>query len=133
MVFSIFQTRIVAYLIAIYISDAHSVVSDSLSIRYPLRLRGGSISDSTRSLPNPRLYQPQSLSDIPKISTDIIFVPEKGQKPEDIKGCKVIGSWSNWELQESLTLNVASRVWETKMLLSPGEYTVCNEHSTYCN
>ncbi len=119
-------TRHAAFLLAIYFSNVHSFSSNSLTIRSPLRLRGGSLADSARreSLPNPRLYHPHSQSDLPKVLTDIIYVSEEGQQPEDIKECKVIGSWSNWESQETLRFNAASSVWETEKLLSPGEYKV---------
>jgi hypothetical protein len=113
-----------SFLLAIYFSYVHSFSLQNN--RSPLRLRGGSLADSARreSLPNPRLYQPQCQSDAPKVLTDIVYVSEKGQSPEDVKECKVIGSWSNWELQESLQFNAASGVWKIEKLLSPGEYHV---------
>ncbi len=125
MVLSVSHSRSVAFLIAIYLCCVHSFSLDPRNIRCSLRLRGGSVAAYRESLPNPRLYHPQSQSDIPKILTTVTYVSEKGQRPEDIKECKVIGSWSNWELQETLRLNVALGVWETEKLLSPGEYKVC--------
>ncbi len=122
-------TRHAAFLLAFFFSNVNSFSSDSLNIRSSLRLRGGSSADSARreSLPNPRLFHPHSQSDTPKVLTDIIYVSEKGQRPEDLKGCKVIGSWSNWELQESLSFDAATGVWKTEKFLSPGEYKVCQK------
>ena len=116
-----------AFLLTIYVSYVHSFSSDSWNTRSPLRLRGGSLADSDRreSLPNPRLYQPHSTSDAPKVLTVITYASEKDQRLEDVKECRVIGSWSNWKMQESLRFNVASGFWEIEKLLSPGEYHVC--------